>query len=176
MFLKRKQSFLIKKFYFPIVHREVVKDSSGPWDNEVESFNFIKDVAEACTLHPIKQDNVSVLTEGVKKDNAYVLITNSPMWAQEDGQDFMGTSLYIPNNFFNTAPTRLPIPNKGGWYRVIMSKPWQNGVRNNYEVLIEKDTTAEDDEGNNKYPDTSSVNSLSNSDLKGNSWEAAWLA
>lgn len=176
MFLDRRTDFLIRKFYFPIVHREAVEDTDGPWDNDITSFNMIKDVAVACTLHPIKQNPVQVLIEGIKKDNCYVLISNSPLWAQEDGTNFMGTSVYIPDGFFNTATSRLTIPNKGGWYRVIMSKPWGNNVRNNYEVLIEKDTTSEDDEGITKYPDVSTIQNLTRDQLYTTDWEAAWLA
>ena len=160
---------------FPLIHTVAQVESGGPFDNNITTYVHTKDVASQCSIQPMTAAEIQVLPEGIKKDAVYTLYTNSPVYAEEDGTDFVGSSIYIPNSWWQTGDSNFITPFKQGWFKVIQAKNWGNNIRNHYEATIVKDTTVTDDQGNMQYPDMTTFDTYNRETFLSGAWEDSWL-
>lgn len=142
---------LIKRFHLPSVNRKVVSANDG-WDNSIGEYSSQNFISEYCTLHPTKQEDLSIDLEGVTLDKVFTLITDTPLISATQGTDQLGCSIYISSCFFNFNSSVLEFIGLDGWYRVVSPKNSFNGVIPHCEALLVRDSTLVDDNGIVKYP------------------------
>ena len=177
-----KRGRLIKRYDLPAVYREIVTtiDPDNYIDNKVESYIFTKFIITGCTLQPLKDWQYQQVLGGSTSDQAYSVVTDSPLTAPTDGSPDIGCSVYIPNTFFSyDVPAGFPVfDNQGGWYRVIQPKNSFNGTQNNCVAYLVKDSTPLDNQGKEKYPDMTDVESgtKTRSALLGGAWKTDYLS
>lgn len=174
---RRKGTGLIPRYNLPGVHRTVAKDTSGPWDNTVSSYSFENLVLDNCTLQTLSPRDLEVLQQGLSFDTTFTMFTNTPVYVAQDGEDFIGSSVYIPNIYFSYDGITPAKVNKGGWYTVVSAAHYGNDVINHCEAVIVKDTKITDQKGLSQYPDTSGIDPFltTREQLFNGSWEDTWL-
>lgn len=145
MRLKRKAN-MIPRFSLPAYHRKLVEDinSSSNFSNKDKVWEFYTEEAIYCTLQTSSKDSISVDLQGISSEEVFTLRTKTPMYEAEDGTDFLGSGIYIPDSYFVDSGTIsiMEVPSKGGWYNVIDSKCWNNGIFPHYECVVKKDNNA----------------------------------
>lgn len=172
---------LIQRYELPAVYREIVTtiDPDNYINNKVESYVFTKFIITGCTIQALKDWQYQQVLGGITTDQAYSVVTESPLTAPTDGSDDIGCSVYIPNTFFfYDVPVGYPIFEKqGGWYRVVQPKNSFNGIQNSCVAYLVKDSIPLDDKGNAKYPDMTDVEAgtQTRSDLLSGAWQAGYL-
>jgi hypothetical protein len=147
MKLKRK-SKLIPRFSLPAYHRKKVDGEvkSSPFSNKGKEWRFYTEEALYCTLQKPNKDSINIDLTGISSEDVFIIRTKTPMHEAEEGTGFIGSGVYIPDSFFldEGVSSVLEIPSKGGWFNVISSKYWGNGIFPHYECVIKKDNNAKE--------------------------------
>lgn len=168
---------LITLYKLPAVHRSIVKDSGSVWDNDVTGYDFEKIILENCMVQNIEKEDLQVLPQGLSIDNTFTVFTDTPVYQVVDGTDFLGTSVYVPDSYFNVNDTETARFSLGGWYNVITPHHRRNGLLEHTEAILVKDTSLVDSEGVVAYPDTSAIEPIvaTKGGWKGETWVDVWL-
>lgn len=142
-----RQSTLIKRFPLPLYHRNATKTGGGFGKPQI-TYTFLTQVAEMCTLQPPKAEEITVNLSGLSSQDMFVIRTNTALFTPEDGTDFLGSGVYIPDSYFMTGNNPFTEGGKGGWYNVVQIMSWGNNVINHYKALLVRDKSPEEI----KYP------------------------
>lgn len=130
---------LIKRFPLPVYHRTIVPDTGSVWGGGGNpTMEVVTEVANFCTLQPVKHDQLSADLRGLNVNDIFVVRCEIPLYTSEDGTNFIGSGIYIPPSYFKTGGIFDP-EGKGGYFNVTEVKPWNNGVVPHYECIIVKD-------------------------------------
>lgn len=183
MRIKRRRK-LIPRFSLPIYHRKKIEsgDTDSPFDNVVvDTWVCLCEEGKYCTLQVPNKKSIDIDLTGISSQEMFLLFTATPMHEAEEGTNFLGSGVYIPDSYFqytdgDASSSSVVIPSKGGWYNVVSSKYRGVGVQSHYEVLVVKDNDALDDE----YPilqreDCASLWSTYELFKGGTGWVSNWI-
>ncbi len=176
MGLRRRRG--IKRFSVPAFHTISVPPSPNTgWGNVPASYDIQTVEAKYCTLQDTKPNQIGIDTAGIHTTDMFTMYTETPLFEPEEGSTtFQGSGIYIPPSFFQITDADFVHTNKGGYYKVIKSTVWNNGVIPHYKVLVMKDYTVDPD----KYPVQKVADTASQMDTlskyKNGDWVNEWTS
>ncbi|CAM0105731.1 minor head protein [Vibrio phage 5P1c] len=169
---------LIELYKLPACNRRTVDNPDSVWDNDVTGYSFEKIVLENCMVQNIEKENLTVQAKGLSIDNTFTIFTDTPVYQAVDGSTFLGTSVYVPDSYFNiddNAPAEYSL---GGWFNVITPHHRRNGILEHSECILVKDTDPININGVDQYPSIAEIEETlkTKGGWKSNSWVSIWLS
>ena len=171
----KRSGGLIPRYKLPIVHRQASQKqgSDNPWEGAGDiEYTFTKAIAEVSTVQQPSPEMLTPEEQGLEQDEVLMLRTDTPVYGESDGTDFLGTSVYIPASWWGDDKGFAPI-GKGGWFTIVRPYRHGSGVINHYQAMLVRDSEAIEEQ----YPDTSAIApevDTRSKFLSGN-WSTTWL-
>lgn len=99
----------------------ILDERNRPVDNAVEMFT-----AENCTVQPASGADLLTLPEGYRDAEVFNIFTDTALRTAVRGTDSKADEVYLSEKYTPRA----------GYFTVIQSKAWQNGVIDHYHVVV----------------------------------------
>lgn len=96
-------------------------ERNRPIDDTVVEFTL-----ENCTVQPASGTELETLPEGYRDAEVFNIFTNTPLRTAIRGTDSKADEVFLGS----------PYTPKEGYFTVIQSKAWQNGVINHYHAVV----------------------------------------